>query len=112
MQQTAIHALNGAYLVIIAIGIPAITSREFGPLTLTSNPDARMLTFWGLGLACGLNLAGLLWLARSKKAREACRIWVLVHGAVLAVEFLLYRKQIHFNWLKDGLLWIKQKFSR
>jgi hypothetical protein len=112
MQLSVIHLLNALALILITIAVPAITSKELGPLKLTSSPDARLLTFGGLGLACGLNAAAALWLARGKKARDTCRLWALAHALLLLVHVLLYRNLIHFNWLKDGLLWIKEKFSR
>jgi hypothetical protein len=110
MQRLAVHLANSALLVIVLIGIPAITSLRFGSIRLLSDPKLQKLTLGGLGLAGAANLAGALLLKRDKKTRHACRTWALLFGIILAAEFLYVRSFIRFGWLKKLLLWVQETF--
>src|SRR5439155_8920215 len=48
MLRALIQCANGFLLIIILIGIPAITSARLGSLQLSSAPKTQMLTLWGL----------------------------------------------------------------
>jgi len=109
-QRLFVHLVNSALMVIILIGIPAITSLRFGSIRLNSNPKLQMLTLGGLALASAGNLIGALFLTVDKKTRRACGAWALLFGIILAAEFLYVRGFIRFGWLKEFLLWIQETF--
>jgi hypothetical protein len=111
MQQIMIQLLNCALVVIILIGIPAICSIHIGKLQLSSSPLWKDLTLWGLALAAGLNLLGAALLATKPKAKTLFFKWTLFHSLLFAVEFLFFAGYIHFNWLKNFLLWAKKQFG-
>ena len=109
-QRWLVHLANSALLVIVLIGIPAITSLRFGSIRLLSDPKLQMLTLGGLGLAGAANFAGALLLKRDRKTRHACGAWALLFGIILAAEFLYVHGYIHFRWLKKLLLWVQETF--
>jgi len=110
MRRFLIHAANGALLVIILIGIPAVTSARFGSVRLSSDPQLQMLTMDGLGLVAAGNLAGALLLRKDRKGRRACAAWALLFGLTLAAEFSYARGYLDFTWLKRLLRWIQERF--
>lgn len=109
-QRLLVHLLNSVLVVIVMIGIPAVTSLRLGGIRLNSNPKLQMLTLGGLALASAANLAGALLLRGDKKTRRACGAWALLFGIILAAEFLYVRGFIRFGWLKEILLWLQQRF--
>jgi hypothetical protein len=109
-QRLIIHLGNSVLLVIILIGIPAITSLRLGSIRLLSDPKLQMLTMVGLGLAGTANLVGALLLKKDKKTRQACRTWAILFGMILAAEYLYIRGFIGFRWLKKFLLWVQETF--
>jgi hypothetical protein len=109
-QRLLVHLANSALLVIVVIGIPAVTSLRFGSIRLNSNPKLQMLTLGGLALAGIANLGGALLLRGDKKTRRSCGAWTLLFGIILAAEFLYIRGFIRFGWLKEFLLWLQQRF--
>ncbi|HKS38316.1 MAG TPA: hypothetical protein VJW76_14065 [Verrucomicrobiae bacterium] len=107
-QRWLVHVANSALLVIVLIGIPAITSLRLGSIRLLSDPKLQMLTLGGLGLIGVANFAGALLVKKDKKTRHACRAWALLFGIILAAEFLYVHGFIHFRWLKKLLLWVQE----
>lgn len=112
MQLPAIHLLNGAWLFLVLVGVPAITSRHIGSIRLTSTPEAQMLTLWALGISAIANLVARQWLVKGKKAKTVCQNWAVLHAVILAFEYLHFKKLVHFEWLKNTLLWLKDRFNR
>ena len=110
MRRFLIHAANGALLIIILIGIPAVTSARFGSVRLSSDPPLQMLTMDGLGLVAAGNLAGAFLLRKDRKGRRACAAWALLFGLTLAAEFSYARGYLDFTWLKRLLRWIQERF--
>jgi hypothetical protein len=110
MQRLLIHSLNAFLLVVILIGIPAITSARFGNLQLSSAPKARMLTLWGLALTGAGNAIAAVALVKSRKERALCWRWALTFIALLAVEYLYFNGYFNFDWLKQALLWVRNRF--
>jgi len=109
MHRFLVHLANLFLLVLIVIGIPAITSLRFGSIRLSSDPKLQMLTLAGLGLAAATNLVGALFAVTDKKGRRACWTWALLFGLILAVEYGYFRGYIRFGWLKDMLLWLQSR---
>ncbi len=112
MQIILIQLLNWTALVLILVGIPAITSLQFGSLQLGSVPIARQLILGGCTLSVALNFLGAVWLAKGKRARNLCRNWAFVMAALLLVHVLLFKGYIHFDWLKESLLWLRDHLHR
>ncbi|PYJ86496.1 MAG: hypothetical protein DME22_05010 [Verrucomicrobia bacterium] len=97
-------------LVVILIGVPAITSARFGSLRLSSAPKVQLLTLWGLGLAVACNSSAALWLMKDRKDRTLFWKWTFVFGALLAIEYAYYNGWLNFNWLKQTLHWAQNRF--
>jgi len=110
MHRFLVHLANLFLLVLIVIGVPAITSLRFGSIRLSSDPKLQMLTLAGLALAAAINLAGALFASVDKKGRRACWTWALLFGLILAVEYGYFRGYVRFGWLKDILVWIQNRF--
>jgi hypothetical protein len=110
MQRLLVQLANVFVLVVIVIGVPAITSLRFGSVRLSSDPKLQMLTLGGLGLAAALNLIGALALVSDKKGRKACWAWALLFALMLAAEYAYIRGYLPFGWLKNFLEWIEEKF--
>ncbi len=110
MQRWAIQAANFSLLVIILIGIPVISGVQFGRWQLSSRPTAQTLTLWSLGAAVVGNLGAALFLVKGAKARGLCRNWAVAFLALLGFEWALFNGYVHFEWLKEALLWFRRKF--
>ena len=110
MRRLLIHTANGALVIIILIGIPAVTSARFGSVRLSSDPQLQMLTMDGLGLVAAGNLAGAFLLRKDRKGRRACAAWALLFGLTLAAEFSYARGYLDFTWLKRLLRWVQERF--
>jgi hypothetical protein len=104
MQRFLIKCVNCALLIIIAIGIPAITHVEFRGLELGSEPKYKLLLFWGLGLALALNLFAASFLIKSRKERLLCWEWAAVFGVLFFAYAALVFGYFNFDWLKNFLL--------
>jgi hypothetical protein len=99
-----IKLVNGAWLVIIFIGVPAITHAQFGDWQLASTSRARLLIFWGLALGAAGN-ALLAMAVKKDKDRIFCWEWTTFFGVLLAVQYAYAGGYLNFHWLKNGLLW-------
>ena len=110
MRRHLIHLLNAAVLGIILLGVPAITSRRFWDLQLSSVPKFQMLTLWGLALAGVGNLLAAGFLARKPKQRRPYWVWAAVFAVFWVAEFLHFQGYIRFDWLKNVLLELKRFF--
>jgi hypothetical protein len=109
MQRLLIHLANAFVLIVVLIGVPAAASRRLLGLQLTSVSTTQMLTLWGLGLMVAANFFVGIFLAKDKKLRRLCLKWMLLHAVLFLIEALLYGGYIDFVWLKQALLWLKQK---
>ena len=110
MQKFLIKTVNCVLLVIILIGIPAVTRSHFGSWDVSSVPIARKLTFCGLALAIVLNVLGATIFIPGPKAKALCAEWVFIFGGLLFLEYAFVRNWINFNWLKTALLWVQKHF--
>src|ERR1044072_7849307 len=100
MQRLLIQCANGALLVIVLIGIPAVTSARFGSLLLSSAPKAQILTLWGLALGAVANTMTALLLIKGRKERLLCWKWTGSFASLLLVEYLFIHGYFDFNWLR------------
>jgi hypothetical protein len=107
MQRTLIQLLNGTFLVIVLIGVPAVASIKMGGLQISSRAAWQTLTLYGLGAAAALNLIALLLARRSNQSLLGT--WAAAFGALLLIQILIFRGTIHFLWLKQALLWLKKQ---
>jgi hypothetical protein len=110
MQRLLIHCLNGFLLVVIFIGIPAITTARLGSLQLSSGPKAQRLTLWALALSAAANAVAALTVLKGSKERASCWRWAGAFLALLAVEYLHGNGYFNFDWLKKALLWLQNHF--
>jgi len=110
MQRLLIHGVNSFLLVVILIGIPAITSARLGSLQLSSAPKAQRLTLWGLAVAAAANTMVALTVVKGRKERALCLCWAGAFLALLAVEYLHFNGYFNFDWLKTALLWVQSHF--
>ena len=110
MQRLLIHCVNSFLLVVILIGIPAITSARFGSMQLSSAPKAQKLTLWGLALAAAVNVIVSLSVVKGRKERALGWRWAVAFLALLAVEYLHFNGYFNFDWLKKALRWVQSRF--
>lgn len=108
MKSWLIQLGNGIWLVIIFIGVPAVSSLRFGSLQIASRPTWHMLAMGGIALGWIVN-AGIYWkITRSKREKRMCMGWLLGY-TFFAISFWAYsEKIIRFQWLKNLLLNIQQ----
>lgn len=104
MQRFLIISANCALLILIIIGIPAITRVEFRGLEISSAPKLKLLLFWGFGLAVALNIVAATVLVKNKKDRAVCWEWVAIFGILLVVYCAFVFGYFNFDWLKNFLL--------
>ncbi|HVU09075.1 MAG TPA: hypothetical protein VHG89_11080 [Verrucomicrobiae bacterium] len=103
-----IKCVNCALLVIILIGIPAITRAQFGNLQVTSTSKSRQLIFTGLIFAAVVNVLLALFI-KNRKDRVLCWEWAAAFSILTGVEWAMVVGYLHFDWLKRFLLWLQQK---
>ena len=108
MQRLLIKCVNVALLIIIAIGIPAITRAQFWNVQIVSAPKLQWLSFWGLSLALGGNILAAAFLFKGRKERILCWEWAAVFGALLFACGALALGYLNFGWLKTFLLWLQR----
>ena len=82
MQRFLIKCVNCALLIIVAIGIPAITHVEFRGLEIGSVRLYKLLLFWALGLALAFNLFAASFITKTRKDRLLCWEWAAVFGVL------------------------------
>ena len=107
MQRFLIKCVNFALLVIIVIGVPAVTREQFWNLQIASAPTLQLLSFWGLSLALGGNILAAAWLFMGRKERILCWEWAAVFGVLLFAYSAFALGYFKFNWLKNTLLWLQ-----
>lgn len=108
MQQLLIKCVNFALLIIIVIGVPAITSAQFWNVQIVSTPMLQLLSFWGLSLALGGNILGATMLFKGRKERILCWEWAAVFGVLLFACGAFALGYLKFDWLKAILLWLQR----
>ena len=109
MQRLLIKCVNFALLIIIAIGIPAITRAQFWNVQIASAPKLQLLSFWGLSLALAGNILGAAFLFKGRKERMLCWEWAAVFGALLFAYSAFVLGYFKFDWLKNILLWLQNR---
>ena len=103
MPRVAIKLVNLAWLVLVFIGVPAITHASIGNWNITQASTARMLLFGGLALAAVANL--LIGFAFKKtKDRILCWEWTVIFAGLLLVQYAYSRGYLNFDWLKKFLM--------
>ena len=110
MQRFLIKCINCALLIIIAIGIPAITHVEFRGLEIGSEHIYKLLLFWGLGLALALNLLAASFVIKTRKDRLLCWEWAAVFGVLFSAYAAFAFGYFNFDWLKNFLLRLQNYF--
>lgn len=109
MPRFLIKILNVAWLVIIFIGVPAITHAQFGQWNITKAGTARLLIYGGLTLGLVANVASGLGFKKNKDKR-LCWEWAAVFGGLLIVQYAYTNNYLNFNWLKEALQWVQARF--
>jgi hypothetical protein len=104
MQRFLIKCVNFALLVLVVIGIPAMTRVEFHGLQLGSAQKLQLLLFWALALALCLNIAAASFVLKAKKERVLCWEWAAVYGVLLFAYCAFVFGYFNFDWLKNLLL--------
>ena len=109
MSRFLVKVINVAWLVLIFIGVPAITHAQVGNWNITQASTARMLVFGGLALAAAANAILALAAFKKHKDRLLCWEWVAVFVGLLIVQYAYTKGYLNFNWLKKALRWIQAK---
>lgn len=110
MKHLIFQLLNWFCLVLLFIGIPAISSLKLGSIQISSRPVWHMLLLWGLALAW-LGNAAWWYRSRSRNDRRASQGW-LIGYTILGICFLGYTEGwIGFGWLKSWLLALKRSMG-
>ena len=108
MKALLIQSLNSLWLVLVFIGVPAISSLRLGTLQIASRPIWHMLALWGVMIALCVN-AGLYWKGvHTKKEKRICLRWMFGYALLGCTFFAYSEKWIEFTWLKDLLLGAKR----
>jgi hypothetical protein len=110
MQRLFIPGLNVALLVLIFIGLPAATRAQWGRWQISSGLQSQWVMFWGLALATAGNALAALGLFKSRRERKLCAEWAAVFAGLLLVQYAFNRGYIHFEWLKQSLQWLQERF--
>jgi len=105
-----INAVNCTLLIVILIGIPAITRAQIGHWQISSAPTAEKLTFGGLIFAIGANVLAATIFLKNPKTKESCARWFFVFVGILFLEYAFVRSWFNFDWLKKSLLWLQNHF--
>ena len=108
MQRFLIKCVNFALLVIIVIGLPAITSAQFWNLQIVSASKLQWLSFWGLSLALAGNILAPAFLLEGRKEQILCWEWAAVFGVLLFACGALALGYLKFDWLKAFLQWLQR----
>jgi hypothetical protein len=111
MQRLLIKGINCALLIIVLVGVPAVTSANLGSLQVSSTPIRRMLMLWGLSLATGGNAVAAAIGLKDAKDRRLCRDWAIAFAGLLGVEYAFFYGYLDFGWLKRALLWLKARLN-
>jgi len=104
MQRFLIKCVNCALLVVIVIGVPAVTRAQFGNFQISSAPKLQLLLFWSLSLALAGNIFAAAFLIKGRKERVLCWEWAAVFGVLLFACSAFALGHLHFDWLKRFLL--------
>ncbi len=107
MQRFLIKGVNFALLIVIVIGVPAVTRAQFGHFQITSAPTLQLLWFWGLSFALGANILAAAWLFKGRKERILCWEWAAVFGVLLFAYSAFVLGYFKFDWLKKALQWLQ-----
>ena len=110
MQRFLIKCVNFALLIIIVIGVPAVTRAQFWNVQIVSAPKLQLLSFWGLSLALGGNILAATMLFKGRKERMLCWEWAAVFGGLLGIQFAFTHGYFNFAWLKQALQWVQKHF--
>jgi hypothetical protein len=108
MQRLVIQCANWFLLIVILIGIPAITSARLGHLQLSSAPVAQKLTLWGSALVAAGNAMAAIVLLNGRRERLLAWKWAAIFAALLLTEFLFIHHYFSFDWLRAALVWLEE----
>ena len=109
MQKFLVNSVNVALLVIILVGIPAITHAQFGHWQISDAPTMERLLFGGLVIGVVLNVLGATIFIPGPKSKALCAEWAFIYGGLLFLEYAyVVRGWINFNWLKTSLQWVQR----
>jgi hypothetical protein len=112
MQRFLIKCVNYALLIIVAIGIPAITHVEFRGLDIGYERIYKLLLLWALGLGLALNLFVASFVVKTRKERLVCWEWAAVFGVLFFAYAAVALGYFNFNWLKNFLLRLQNHSRR
>lgn len=104
MTRFLVKSINFVLLILVVVGIPAITRVEFHGWQLGSAPKLQLLLFWTLALALALNILAGSFLIKAKKDRLLCWEWAAVFGVLLFAYSAYAFGYFNFDWLKNFLL--------
>jgi hypothetical protein len=104
MLRFFIKCANCVALVLIVIGIPAITHVQFRSYTIGSEPKFELLLLCCLALALVLNILGASFLIKKRKDRLLCWEWSALYAVLLLVYGALLHGYFSFDWLRNFLL--------
>lgn len=107
MQRLLIMVMNGAWLALLLVGVPAVAGLRLWNWELSSVPVAQMLVFGGLALAASGNGFSALFLVKGRKERKLCWEWAGVFVGLLLVQNAYFHGYFNFNWLKRTLVWLQ-----
>ena len=102
-----VKVVNCVLLVLILIGIPAVTRVQFGDWQMASASKARLLIFLALALAAAGNAIPALTVKKDQD-RHFFWEWSALFGFLLTVEYAYISGYLSFDWLKNSLTWLQR----
>ncbi len=106
MPRFLIKMANVVWLVIIFIGVPAITHAQVGNWHITPASTSRALIFGGLTFAAATNTL-LAMTLKKRKDQILCWEWVAAFGGLLIVQYAYTSGYLTFDWLRRTLHWFQ-----
>ena len=103
MKRFLIKCVNCALLVLVVIGIPAMTRVEFRGFQIGSAQKFQLLLFWTLAIALALNILAAAFWTKVRKDRLLCWEWAAVFGILLFAYCAFTFGYYNFDWLRNFL---------
>ena len=112
MQQLLIKCVNFALLIIIVIGVPAVTRAQFWNARNRLRAETTIALVLGFVARLGRKHSRRAFLFKSRKERKLCWEWAAVFGVLLFAYSAFVLGYFKFDWLKLSCCGSKAMLNR